>query len=385
MMNSQQEQQLEHKLNIKLPNVVYPDNFLECHWYQSTEEVFQRLENDPSAESKKNRTNASKHVVANVAQCESDEICEKCDPGGDIHPSLYLQRKAEKEKDKEKEKEKEAFRKFDPFVSAMYPGRPSTTVTHVPPYEPSSTSSATTEEDETSILPSAKPLRSLVFKAEDALALVGPADPHLSVQAAETWKRHKSRPDVMQLENPSDWTFTSPYQGTLTGFHDSVQEEHPTTDESLDRLPSVDVASIGHDPLTIHPSSLLEINMQLCKRTDIPILFYSEVMLYEDELDDHGAVQASIRVRVMESFVLILYRFFLRIDHVMVRLCETRYYHEFGSNIVVEEVQRRESPYENILRRVGVEFMTDPDRLQPYVKLQSKTLKNWKVPACPDT
>lgn len=75
------------------------------------------------------------------------------------------------------------------------------------------------------------------------------------------------------------------------------------------------------------------------------IAFYDEVILFEDELADHGAAVFSVKIvsghtpfqttkqpsplqRVMASGFFILSRFFLRVDGVLVRLNDTRIYHQ---------------------------------------------------------
>ncbi|XVF67490.1 hypothetical protein PTKIN_Ptkin10aG0125400 [Pterospermum kingtungense] len=54
-----------------------------------------------------------------------------------------------------------------------------------------------------------------------------------------------------------------------------------------------------------------------------PILFYDEVVLYEDELADNG-VSLLVKVRVMPSSWFLLLRFWLRVDGVLMRLRDTR-------------------------------------------------------------
>ncbi|MEW5316248.1 MAG: hypothetical protein WDW38_007629 [Sanguina aurantia] len=55
-----------------------------------------------------------------------------------------------------------------------------------------------------------------------------------------------------------------------------------------------------------------------------PILFFDEVLLYESDLDDNGVVQMSVKFRVMGKAWYVLLRLWLRVDGVMVRLREVR-------------------------------------------------------------
>lgn len=48
----------------------------------------------------------------------------------------------------------------------------------------------------------------------------------------------------------------------------------------------------------------------------------------------------------MESWFLVLMRFFLRVDDVVFRVMDTRVFHVFGSNEVLKEVVVREAPYD---------------------------------------
>ena len=58
------------------------------------------------------------------------------------------------------------------------------------------------------------------------------------------------------------------------------------------------------------------------------IKFFEEVLLFEDELHDHGVSSLSVKIRVMPSSFFLLWWFFLRIDGVLIRMNDTRLYHE---------------------------------------------------------
>ncbi|ETS62516.1 hypothetical protein PaG_03148 [Moesziomyces aphidis] len=60
-----------------------------------------------------------------------------------------------------------------------------------------------------------------------------------------------------------------------------------------------------------------------------PILFYDDIVLYEDELADNGSSIVNVKVRVMPSGFLVLQRFFLRVDDVLFRVFDTRLYCQF--------------------------------------------------------
>lgn len=50
----------------------------------------------------------------------------------------------------------------------------------------------------------------------------------------------------------------------------------------------------------------------------------------------------------MPSSFFILLRYFLRIDSVMLRMNDTRYYHEFGSDFILREYTSREAKAQDL-------------------------------------
>ena len=87
--------------------------------------------------------------------------------------------------------------------------------------------------------------------------------------------------------------------------------------------------------------------LEKLRRPD-PILFFEEVDLYEDELGDNGISLLSIKVRVMPERMLLLSRFFLRLDDVIFRVRDTRLYVEFGTGQVLRDYSIMESPYSKL-------------------------------------
>ena len=68
-------------------------------------------------------------------------------------------------------------------------------------------------------------------------------------------------------------------------------------------------------------------------------------MLFEDELGDKGFSSVNVRFRVMNDCFFILLRSYTRIDHVTVRILDTRLYHEFGTNTIIRDFTHKESTY----------------------------------------
>lgn len=89
------------------------------------------------------------------------------------------------------------------------------------------------------------------------------------------------------------------------------------------------------------------IPLELLKRPD-PILFFDEVMLYEDELADNGIAMLSCKIRVMPARMLLLSRFFMRLDNVLFRIRDTRVYIDFGTGELIREYVAREDEFENV-------------------------------------
>lgn len=129
--------------------------------------------------------------------------------------------------------------------------------------------------------------------------------------------REKAYDGIKEVVKPFDWSYTTDYKGTLR--RGGPQFETTTT------------------PIPI----------ELLKRPD-PILFFDNVILYEDELADNGVAILSCKIRVMPSRLLLLSRFFMRLDNVLFRLRDTRIYIDLESLEVIREYQSRECDYETV-------------------------------------
>lgn len=136
----------------------------------------------------------------------------------------------------------------------------------------------------------------LTFCAQDALkewARENAKAPDVPIAAK--WQESRRGTAAFDEAKPPrvyDWTFTTPYAGTLEGG-------------------------------TFQATSSKKINREMLLARD-PILFYDEVELYSSELDDTGAVNCSVKVRVMPRCWYVLCRLWLRVDGALVRLRESR-------------------------------------------------------------
>lgn len=95
------------------------------------------------------------------------------------------------------------------------------------------------------------------------------------------------------------------------------------------------------------------IRQRLLQDQSVPILFFDDILLYEDDLHDNGQVQLSVKLRVMPTCAYCLERLWLRVDQVLVRVRDTRLMLEFDSQggTLYRDVQWRECPWEELESR----------------------------------
>jgi len=183
----------------------------------------------------------------------------------------------------------------------------------------------------------------------------------------------------LTVQKPFDWTYTTLHRGRIT----SPPSPSPSSSSSS--------AALEPEWLPAPPSHP-GIPIALLARTDIPILFFDEVPLFEDELGDNGIADVTVRVvrlflplslpllslslplgspehaqhlelprltptlahlqRVNHLSLFVLSRFALRIDGVLFRQFDVRLFHAFGSGELVREVKGREAPYGAVRARL---------------------------------
>lgn len=135
-------------------------------------------------------------------------------------------------------------------------------------------------------------------------------------------RRQDQHESIKRVIKPFDWSYSTDYKGTVNaGNFPFVPSEKP--------LP-----------------------LELFKRPD-PILFFDEVILYEDEMADNGITMLSCKIRVMPDRLLLLVRFFMRLDGVLFRVRDTRVCVEFSPAEVVREYVVKEEQYE-VIREVSL-------------------------------
>ncbi|KAF5745573.1 TIP41-like protein [Tripterygium wilfordii] len=168
------------------------------------------------------------------------------------------------------------------------------------------------------------------FNAFDALAgWKQEALPPVEVPAAAQWK-FRSKP-FQEVILDYDYTFTTPYLGSETIEVEAEKKESVEQSCNLcweDCKDQIDVVSLASKE---------------------PILFYDEVVLYEDELADNGVSLLTVKVRVMPSSWFLLLQFWLRVDGVMMRLRDTRVHCIFNDSenpVILRESCWREATFQ---------------------------------------
>ncbi|KAL7306860.1 hypothetical protein TKK_0001020 [Trichogramma kaykai] len=174
------------------------------------------------------------------------------------------------------------------------------------------------------------------FTALDALKRVSNGKINIELACAEAWRESRSdnKEYLQEKIKPFDWTFTTDYMGTYTGFEIIDTEER--------------------------------INMEKLKKKE-KILFYVDLTLFEDELHDNGIASLSVKMRVMPGSFFILLQYFLRIDNVMIRLNDTRLYHEMGKPYMIREYTSREAKFEDI--EGNISKYVPPSEIAPHLPI----------------
>lgn len=188
------------------------------------------------------------------------------------------------------------------------------------------------------------------FGALDRVDKTG--EKRLKVAYSKEW--HESREDqhdIKEVIKPFDWSYSTDYKG-------DVAPEGPQFRESTTPIP-----------------------LELLRRPD-PILFFDDVILYEDELADNGIAMLSVKIRVMPARLLLLSRFFMRLDNVLLRVRDTRVYVDFEKKEVIREYISKEKDYEQVradlaTRRDDVAAqMRDPNQMAEILPVVEKTLES---------
>eukprot|EP00095_Tigriopus_kingsejongensis_P002115 maker-scaffold447_size167621-snap-gene-0.42 protein:Tk02115 transcript:maker-scaffold447_size167621-snap-gene-0.42-mRNA-1 annotation:"hypothetical protein DAPPUDRAFT_302576" len=173
-----------------------------------------------------------------------------------------------------------------------------------------------------------------------ALKTVNDHDDLVHVATSKNWlAARKDSPHINKIIKPYDWTYTpATYRGTLIGDADQIKVEPCPHGIDYDKLKERE-----------------------------KILFFDEVILYEDELDDNGCSVLSSKLRVMPSGFFCLLRFYLRVDNTLIRVLDNRFHFETDKGYIVREFTLRESNFSDIT--VPMSVQNDPNGIGEHLKL----------------
>lgn len=191
---------------------------------------------------------------------------------------------------------------------------------------------------------------SLSFDPVEALKFVNDHENQDQVSFSKEWRAaRKDDSNITKVIHPYDWTYTPrDYKGKVEG----KLKESLTTD--------------------------LKINYEKLKSRE-PILFFDEVILYEDELDDNGASSLTVKLRVMSSGFFCLMRFYLRVDNTLIRVIDTRTYYESNNDYILQEYSERESKTSDI--QVPVTMMRNPDEIVNHLSIKKELIYKLEFPS----
>lgn len=144
--------------------------------------------------------------------------------------------------------------------------------------------------------------------------------------------REHHHEEIKEVVKPFDWSYSTDYKGTVSGTPSFEASDKP-------------------------------IPLELLKRPD-PIRFFDELVLYEGELDDNGITILSCKIRVMPERLLLLTRFFMRLDGVLFRIRDTRVFVEFKTGEVIREYIAREEKYETVRHKLAMRGADVPATLR---------------------
>jgi len=153
------------------------------------------------------------------------------------------------------------------------------------------------------------------------------------VKHAATWaktieKCKASSIDVRSLTYTYDWTYSSKYWGSIFKKDKPVGISEAEGCDGPDELP-------------------------LAKLSDnsVPILWFQQIDLFDDDLSDSGITRADVKIRVMPDFWFVLMRQEIRVDSVLLRQVNTRFFHEFGSPHILRQFSWKEASFDELEAR----------------------------------
>ena len=126
-------------------------------------------------------------------------------------------------------------------------------------------------------------------------------------------------PPAQSSEFYYDWTFSSPYAGTILSKQNNSSDNKSHNNSSS-------IKRIINNRHQWQPLPQSQIPFHLLQDTSQPILLYDDIHLFEDDLHDNGESSLNIKIRIMPKCWYVLQRLFVRVDYVCVKCREVRYF-----------------------------------------------------------
>jgi len=188
----------------------------------------------------------------------------------------------------------------------------------------------------------------------EALKTVNATEDLVHVAMSKEWLDARSNhADINKIAKRYDWTFTpSNYKGCLLSEENSDSLKVSATDEKID-----------YERLKIQEK----------------IVYFDEIILYEDELDDNGIAKLSIKIRAMPSGFFVLQRFFLRVDSTLIRVFDTRLYHDVTKSYLLREYSERESRTQDL--NLPSEIFTQENEIVQHLNVVKEITEKLNFPS----
>ena len=191
------------------------------------------------------------------------------------------------------------------------------------------------------------------FNALEALKLVDDEHDLMKVPGASEWQaERKDVEEVGTVSQPYDWTYTTGYRGSL-------------------------ICRPGAKPLNVVPTDQ-QLDLERLRVRE-KILFFDEVVLFEDELADNGTAQLSVKIRCMPSGFFILQRFFLRVDRSIIRVHDTRLHYVTGEKHILREFCVRQNDIQEL--KLPRHMLTDRDYVADRLTVREVTCERLELPS----
>jgi len=212
------------------------------------------------------------------------------------------------------------------------------------------------------------------FIPMDALMLVNAHEDLVHVSTSADWlAARQDSPHLNKIIHPYDWTFTTQYKGEMLYVTCLVMLHTIVTCQHMFTLVTWEYYLLGtvSDKFIVEPSDL-KINYGKLKIQE-KILFFDDVVLFEDELDDNGCAKLSVKLRVMPSGFFVLMRYYLRVDKTLIRVYDTRLYYEVENEFILREYSEREEAVDKLT--VGREVWTDQNEIVEHLTVKKTVME----------